>query len=42
MAGSEPVHQMLKRASPRTEARPGNARAGARCERVVIGGESVR
>src|SRR5712692_8903762 len=39
MAASESVAELLTRASSRTEVRPGDARAGAHYERVVIDGE---
>jgi Phosphotransferase enzyme family len=39
MATIESVHELLARASSRTELRPGDARSGASYERVEIGGE---
>jgi hypothetical protein len=39
MAANQPVDELLARASSRTEVRPGDARAGAQYEQVVIDGQ---
>src|ERR1039457_7723136 len=39
MAATQPVDDLLPRASSRTEVRPGDARAGAQYEQVMIDGQ---
>ena len=39
MAANQPADKLLARASSRTEVRPGDARAGAQYEQVVIDGQ---